>query len=137
MAGQISLVRANRPAVISLVPLIDVLLILLVFFMVTSSYLDLDMIPAVRPEQNEATGQSATTGDTVLLRLGEDGVPVISGQPIADEDLARRFEALPPDTNVVILPSGAAQTQSLISILDAAAQAGVTRLRVIRLEAQP
>ncbi|WP_367153223.1 ExbD/TolR family protein, partial [Leisingera sp. F5] len=42
-----------------------------------------------------------------------------------------------PLTQVVILPSGAARTQALITVMDSAALAGVTRLRVLRLEAAP
>jgi biopolymer transport protein ExbD len=138
MAGRISLARAIRPPVVSLVPLIDVLLILLVFFMVTSSYLDLDMIPAVQPEQgNAGATDPAERGETVLVRLGADGIPVVSGQPVPVADLPARLGALDPDVNLVILPSGAAQTQGLVTLLDAAATAGITRLRVIRLEAQP
>lgn len=134
MAGRINLARAERPPVVSLVPLIDVLLILLVFFMVTSTYLDLNMIPAVRPE--EGAGQaSGASGPTVLIRLGADGIPVISGQPVPNSALTEHLSQLPPDSNVVILPSGAADTQGLVTVLDAAANAGVTRLRVIRLEA--
>lgn len=137
MSGRISLARGDRSVVVSLVPLIDVLLILLVFFMVTSSYLDLDMIPAVRPEQGNAAPVAQERRETVLLRLGADGIPVVSGAPIPIADLPDRLAGLSEETNLVILPSGAANTQGLVAVLDAAATAGVTRLRVIRLEAGP
>ena len=51
MASKVMLKRRSRNGpLISLVPMIDVMLILLVFFMVTSTYLNLDMIPAVRQQ---------------------------------------------------------------------------------------
>lgn len=131
--------RASRPrALISLVPMIDVMLILLVFFMVTSTYLNLDMIPALRAS-DEATGPAAPT-DTVMIRLGADGIPVIRGQPLTGSELdslLRSTIATDPLTQVLILPSGAASTQALISVMDKAAQADVQQLRVLRLEVQP
>ncbi|MCF6429962.1 biopolymer transporter ExbD [Leisingera sp. MMG026] len=131
----------NRPArpraLISLVPMIDVMLILLVFFMVTSTYLNLDMIPAVKPSQVSAASTQAPAG-TLMIRLGADGVPVLRGTALDAETLQATLSAAvakEPLTQVVILPSGAARTQALITVMDTAALAGVTRLRVLRLEA--
>ncbi|KIC06493.1 biopolymer transporter ExbD [Leisingera sp. ANG-M1] len=133
----------NRPArpraLISLVPMIDVMLILLVFFMVTSTYLNLDMIPAVKPSEGTAGSAQAPAG-TMMIRLGADGVPVLRGAALDQDTLRATLSAAvaeEPLTQVVILPSGAAQTQALITVMDTAALAGVTRLRVLRLEASP
>ena len=140
MAKPVALTRPARAGpLISLVPMIDVMLILLVFFMVTSTYLNLDMIPAVQ-QQNSAAAGPATAGETVMIRLGAGGDPVVSGQPVAMGDLAAVLRARlagDPDLRVLILPSGAARTQALISVMDAATAAGVQQLQVIRLEAQP
>lgn len=140
-----SIRRPTRPrALISLVPMIDVMLILLVFFMVTSTYLNLDMIPAVRqgdaPDVAPAPADAAGQPGTVMIRLGADGVPVLRGQALPGPALTsalKRLLAERPLTQVVVLPSGAARTQDLVSVMDAAAQAGAVRLRVIRLEARP
>ena len=140
MAKPVALTRPARAGpLISLVPMIDVMLILLVFFMVTSTYLNLDMIPAV-DQQDGATADRATAGETVMIRLGAGGDLVVSGQAVAMADLAAVLRARlagEPDLRVLILPSGAARTQALISAMDAATSAGVQRLQVIRLEAQP
>ena len=67
--------RSDRPtrAVISLVPMIDVLLILLVFFMVTSSYLNLDMIKMVEPAGAGAPSQPTSAATPLMIRLAADG----------------------------------------------------------------
>ena len=140
MAG-LSLKRPLRPrALISLVPMIDVMLILLVFFMVTSTYLDLDMIPAVqRHEAAEAQSDGGATG-ALMIRLGAEGVPVLRGQALDGAALGRALRAAlaeEPLAQVIVLPSGAASTQALVSVMDAATRAGAVRLRVIRLEARP
>jgi biopolymer transport protein ExbD len=131
--------------VITVTPMVDALLILLVFFMVTSTYLDLDMIPMV--EKGAAPGSAVATtpqtatireSRTVLVRLRPDGRPVLRGEamtaPALTAALAARV-ASAPDTRVVILPSGQANAQALVSLLEGAARAGVTDVRVVRLEA--
>lgn len=132
--------RARPRALISLVPMIDVMLILLVFFMVTSTYLNLDMIPAVKPSQGATAPSSPSPAATVMIRLGADGVPVLRGSALDADSLRATLAtaaAEDPLTQVVILPSGAAPTQALITVMDVAAQSGITRLRVLRLEATP
>ena len=131
--------RRSGP-LISLVPMIDVMLILLVFFMVTSTYLNLDMIPAVRQQDSPAQQSgSAETAKTLMIRLGQNGVPTVRGQPLDPDDLAGLINetlSAEPLAQIVVLPSGAATTQALISVMDTATQAGAVRLRVIRLEAR-
>ncbi len=140
----ISLRRPRPPrAVISLVPMIDVLLILLVFFMVTSTYLDLDMIPAAgQPDEGrESTpDQRTASGAPVMIRLGADGIPTIQGVAQTQDSLVALISERvsdDPALQVIILPSGAAEMQSLVSVMDLATQAGASRLRVIRIEARP
>ncbi|TDK53030.1 ExbD/TolR family protein [Antarcticimicrobium luteum] len=141
MAG-LTLKRPTRPrALISLVPMIDVMLILLVFFMVTSTYLNLDMIPAARrAEAPGAPPSGPGESGTVMIRLGADGVPVLRGRAMGGAALTAALAGVLAETplaQVIVLPSGAATTQALVSVMDAAAQAGAVRLRVVRLEARP
>ena len=135
-----ALTRPKRPAqLISLVPMIDVMLIMLDFFMVTSTYLNLDMIPAVK-QQEGAASTSTETGGTLMIRLGADGIPVVQGGAVPVDALPALLAqklADDPLLQVLVLPSGAAKTQALISVMDAAARAGAVRLRVVRLEARP
>ena len=142
-ATALTLKRPRPPrALISLVAMIDVLLILLVFFMVTSTYLDLDMIPAIS-QDSEATAQPTTPGAKaapLLIRIGADGQPVVRGKTLSLTDLgalvSRRLKT-EPTMPVMILPTGVAQTQALVSVMDTATQAGARQVRVIRLEARP
>ncbi|WP_299439923.1 biopolymer transporter ExbD [uncultured Rhodospira sp.] len=130
-------------------PMVDALLILLVFFMVTSTYLDLDMIPMVErgaaptghtlPAPDTAAPRTPEAG-TLLVRLGPDGRTVVRGQPLTEAALAAALTArvaANPATRVVILPSGQANAQALVSTLEIAARAGVTDVRVVRLESRP
>jgi biopolymer transport protein ExbD len=120
--------------------MIDVLLILLVFFMVTSTYLNLDMIPAVQRADDPAIADpqlTETAGAPMMIRIGSDGIPTVRGEGLAVPELETLFLSRLQDTpalRVLILPSGAADMQSLVSVMDAATRSGVTNLRVVRLE---
>jgi biopolymer transport protein ExbD len=130
--------RARPQALISLVPMIDVMLILLVFFMVTSTYLNLDMIPALRP--SETAAKPADASDLrLMIRIQADGRPSLHGAPLSHRELDRILAqalAEDPAAQLVILPSGSAPTQALISVMDQSATAGIENMRVLRLEAR-
>ncbi len=134
--------KPSRP-LISLVPMIDVMLILLVFFMVTSTYLNLDMIPALSRADRPAPSAEASgdpSGGAMLIRIGADGLPYFQGRALQSDDLgallANRLSANPA-LSVIILPTGSARMQALVSVMDTVTTAGVANMRVVRLEARP
>jgi biopolymer transport protein ExbD len=115
--------------------MIDVLLIMLVFFMVTSTYLNLDMIPMAQSSDDTASTSSVTETQTVMIRLGGDGRTYLQGRPTLLPQLAATLQSQGPNTNVLILPSARASTQNLVTLLDTLTAAGLTRLRIVQLEA--
>jgi biopolymer transport protein ExbD len=123
---------------VSVVPMIDVLMILLIFFMVTSTYLNVGMIPvAEKPMDGSPVPGATAPSATLLVRLSADGRVLLQGRPVdlsvlGSEVLARK--ATQPDLIVTVLPSGYARTQALVSVMDALATAGITRLRIVNLE---
>jgi len=125
--------RKRNMALITMTPLVDVMMILLVFFMVTSTYLDLDMMPMV---QSEAGGTAAPAGPapTLLIRITANGEARLRGQPLTAQSLATALQAA-PNARVLILPSGGSNVQGLVSTIETATQAGAENLRVVRLEA--
>ena len=123
------------PRLISLVSMVDVLLIMLVFFMVTSSYLNLDMIPMAEATDEGALATAGSASTPMMIRLGSDGAPYLRGHPVTYKDLAATLAILPAGTSVMILPSLRADTQSLVKLMDVATSAGITRLRVVQLAA--
>ncbi len=135
--------RSGVTAAISLTPLVDVMLILLVFFMVTSTYLDLDMIPVGRAGEAsgvEAEAPSASAAldpagaGTLLIRIDAAGRPVFRGRAL---DAAGLADVLEGRRRALILPSGAATAQDLVRVMEAVARAGVADARIVRLEARP
>lgn len=82
---------------------------------------------------------SGEGGSTILLSLGADGQIKLSGKALNLDGLmfalrARRADS--PDLQVLILPSSHAKTQTLVSAMDAVTNSGITRLRIVELEAR-
>ena len=130
---------APRRSLISVVSMIDVMMILLFFFMVTSTYLNLDMVPALQ-KSDEAPGAAAPPGEasTLMIRIAADGQAMVGGQTfdaVALSALLQDRLAADPLTPVVLFPSGAAHLQDLIGVMDVVTRSGAVRVRVIRIEA--
>lgn len=137
------LARLKPPQrLISLVSMIDVLLIMLVFFMVTSTYLDLDMIPMAHStdDTTETTQAQATPNAPMMIRLGPDGEPYVRGKITAPSTLTAQVQtrlSTDPNASILILPSPRADTQSLVTLMDRLTRAGASNLRILQLAAKP
>jgi biopolymer transport protein ExbD len=131
-----------RRTTISVVSMIDVMMILLFFFMVTSTYLNLDMVPALQKAEDSLTAPATTPeqGATLMIRIAADGVAMIGGQAYEPAALAALLQsrlAADPLTPIVLFPSGAAHLQDLIGVMDTVTRSGAVRVKVIRIEAAP
>ena len=136
--------RRTSPRLISLTPLVDVFLIMLIFFMVTSSFLNLDIIPAVRQADDPALPASAAEGapgaSPALVRLAPDGSAVYRGRALDAAGLAAALDAGSGGLaarQVLVLPSARAPMQALVSLIDALTLAGARSVQVVRIEAVP
>ena len=142
--------QRRRAMHISMTPLVDVMLILLIFFMVTSTYLDLDMMPLAGGDRSGAPGAELSTAPgadatqtalaesgSLLVRLGAAGRTFVSGQPVdlvALKAIVLTRLTANPDTPILILPSGSASTQALVSVMDLLGETGARTVKVIRIE---
>jgi biopolymer transport protein ExbD len=113
----------RRRARVGLTPLIDVVFILLVFFMLASSFLEWRSISIAG-----GTTGAARPGleGALLVDLLTDGLR-LSGEVVTPEDLSRRIEARlvdRPDQRVVVRPGPEVDVQRTVAVLDRLAAAG-------------
>lgn len=120
----LDLPRRRRRA-ISLAPLIDVVFILLLFFILTTNFTRWRELPVAMPAQAEALDPP----ELRVLRLAADGVLRHEQRAFNDNDAAalRAFVAEAPDAAYVIDATGV-RTQRLVDWLDRLQAAGATRL---------
>lgn len=121
----------RRRRLISLTPLIDVVFILLLFFMLASSYLDWRTIHLNAP----ASTAAGSTAEAALLVEIRDGGLRLSGEAVTRNDLAMRLaERLErkPDQRVLVRPEDGVSLQDAVTVLDLISAAGVSDLSLIR-----
>ena len=123
-------VRRRNP--LSLTPLIDVVFILLVFFMLASSFVQWREISVSVP----AEGAGAPSDAPVLtVAVHPDGRLELNGQPIAREALGARLVGLElrqAESLVLLQPRGEVELQTLVGALEALTAAGARNVQLAR-----
>lgn len=123
--------RRRRPLV-SLTPLIDVVFILLVFFMLASSFLDWRAI-----DVSAGAGGTAAPSPrgALLVELRADGGLRLGGESLSADALSERIAARlarNPDQRVLVKPRPGVPLQNAIDLLERLTGAGVRDVSFIR-----
>jgi len=121
-------VRPTDDPEINLIPLIDVLLVIIIFLMLTTTYskfaeLQINLPTAAAEKQPERANE-------INVAISVSGQYLIQHKPVAFRDVAgladelRRTGANIKDPIIVINADNSATHQSVIRVMDAARQAG-------------
>ncbi len=122
--------KRSDSADINMAPLMDMIFILLIFFLVTTSFVKESGVDVQRP-----TAKSAVTKEKANMIIGIDdsGKVHIQGKPIDIRAVRSRMERYlmqTPKGSVVIAADKQSQTDILIQVLDACRLAGVKNISV-------
>lgn len=115
---------------IDLTPMLDVVFILLIFFIVTSVFVTEAGIDVLKPEASTAEARSK---DLILIAVTSDGQIWIDGEQIDPRFIRSRFErrlAETPNASVVIQGDRAAQNEQVMTILRAARDANIAAVSI-------
>ncbi|MGA1288645.1 MAG: ExbD/TolR family protein [Rubrivivax sp.] len=123
---------SHEEAEINLIPFIDVLLVILIFLMLSTTYsrfteLQVALPTADAPRMDERPRE-------IVVAISADGRYVINRRPVDGRDveaLARQLReaaAGRQDAVVILSADALAAHQSVINVLDAARRAGLSRL---------
>ena len=110
---------------IDLTPMLDVVFILLIFFIVTSVFVTEAGIEVSKPE---ASTVEATSGDLILIAVGPGGDIWIDGDQIDPRFIRSRFElrlADAPNSAVIIQADQNSNNEQVMLILAAAREANI------------
>jgi biopolymer transport protein ExbD len=121
----------RRRSPISLTPLIDVVFILLVFFMLASSFMDWRAVDLDAP--GKAAAGSAMEG-AMLVELRADGM-LLAGRRVELPDLVARVTAKvreKPEQRIILRPASGVVLQQAVTVLDALSAAGARNLTLVR-----
>ena len=115
---------------IDLTPMLDVVFILLIFFIVTSVFVTEAGIDVSKPE---ASTVEDTSGDMILIALGPQGDIWIDGDQIDPRFIRARFElrlADAPNSAVIIQGDESASNEQIMLILKAAREANINDVSI-------
>lgn len=120
----------DGPGEIDLTPMLDVVFILLIFFIVTSVFVTEAGIEVTKPEASTAESKAK---DLILIAVTADGEVWIDGEAVDPRFIRARFElrlAESPNSSVVIQGDQAAQNEHVMAILRAARDAQIASVSI-------
>jgi len=121
--------RNQKRDLVNITPLIDVVFILLVFFMLAGA-IDRPEVIEIQPP----TSESEVAGDIedVVILVGKDGSLAFQGQPIPDDaSLVRTatiWFAAQPDSSIQLKADADAEAARVIEVMELLRQAGAQYL---------
>ncbi len=118
------------PGEIDLTPMLDVVFILLIFFIVTSVFVTEAGIEVNKPAASTAEPKSK---DLILIAVSPEGDIWIDGEQVDPRFIRSRFElrlAEAPNSSVVIQGDRAATNQHVMDILRAAREAQIANVSI-------
>lgn len=125
----------RRRGMASLTPLIDVVFLLLIFFMLTTSFLQTQSLAVVTPAPS--ADELPTDARVIEIWLLGDETIAIDGQPVARDVLTESLKQAigeRTDLTVTILAEKGSKTQALIAAIEAARQSGAKYVGTARVE---
>ena len=119
---------------INITPMLDVVFIMLIFFIVTASFVKEAGIDVNRPSAQTAVKQEKAN---ILIAISETGEVWIDRRKVDIRQVRANIERLHaenPQGSVIIQADKKSQTETLIQVMDAARQAGVFNVSIAAQE---
>lgn len=123
------IIKSQRDeAEVNITPLLDIVFILLIFFIVTSTFLNEQGLELITPEDNPPEEQTLPP-PTLVLSVQEDGFVRVNTVRLIDprsvKAVIEEFRAREPRGVVLVSAAPLAKTEVTVTVLDQARQAGV------------
>lgn len=126
--------RSREEPAINLTALIDVVFLLLIFFMVTTTFTRETRLAVDLPEADAAPAQEQALQTEIIV--SREGQYAIDGQQLVDGRLATLIRGLEQATGgdrnrqILLIADAQATHQSVVTAMDAIGQAGFSRLSI-------
>jgi biopolymer transport protein ExbD len=121
--------KRRKPS-INITSLIDVMFLLLIFFMVSSTFKDEEAIEITLPQAGSGAAQ---TLEVYEVLVSKEGQYYIDGEIVERGALAERVTVLlesDPEANIVLRGDAGADWQSIVSAIDILRNTGITNLSI-------
>ena len=113
---------------INLTPMLDVVFIMLIFFIVTTSFIKESGVEIERPESSAASPRPDTQ---VLVALTPEGAVWVDGDPVDAHRVGQKVAGMVSDDGGVVIQADRDSTTGLlIEVMDQLKEAGVEQVAV-------
>ncbi|MCK0768167.1 ExbD/TolR family protein [Chromohalobacter canadensis] len=113
---------------INLTPMLDVVFIMLIFFIVTTSFIKESGVEIDRPESSSATARPEAQ---VMVAITAENAVWVDGQPVDAHRVGNEVASLVSDEGGVVIQADRQSTTGLlIEVMDAIRDAGVDNVAV-------
>ncbi|MEQ8483602.1 MAG: biopolymer transporter ExbD [Pseudomonadales bacterium] len=122
--------RTDEESDINLTPMLDVVFIMLIFFIVTATFIKQAGIDVFRPDAETAITKPTVS---VLVAVGSNGEIWIDNERVAEDAVRAKIEQLHaenPKGGLVVQADRGAKYEKLAAVLAAARAAGLTEVAI-------
>ena len=120
--------RPHEPLELNLIPLIDVVFMLLIFFMLTTTFVH-DRALEVNLPKSETGAEQRAEVENHIIELDAQGNVAVDGQAVERADLPERLREIAGDGRPVLLWADAqVVNQQVVTTLDLARRAGIEKI---------
>ncbi len=116
---------------IDITPMLDVVFILLIFFIVTATFVKESGLDVSRPDNQEAVTKEEK--DNILITIGPNNGIWVNRRKTDIRRVTANIERLNaemPEATVVIMPDKESNTDTLIRVMDASREANVYNISI-------
>ena len=117
----------------NLTPMIDVVFLLLIFFMVTTTFLNPEREIEVDLPTADSAGAIEQPPEEIIITVRQDGSVFLRGEARQEEELVSLLRSAAqhdPDTPVTIRGDRMAHHEAIVGVMDACGTAGLYNLSV-------
>ena len=116
---------------VSLTPLVDIVFILLIFFLITSTFVQNPGIEVDLPKSTNSP--TAIESDNIIMAVTKNGVVIHEGKTMSADQLRKRLAEhykVQADQLIVIQADSAAAHGKVVELMDLAQSTGFSRLAI-------
>ena len=103
---------------VDMTPMLDIVFILLIFFIVTTSFVKEEGIMVNRPKINKPQSQSTPA---MVLRISDSGMVIFNGKPVDIERVPARIEnfiAKNDSSSAIVIPNYNTRHEDVVAVID-------------------
>ena len=130
MAAKIGGDNDEPIAEINIVPFVDIILVVLIIFMITTPFI---VKPSLNINLPKAASGEETTPSQLTLTIAPDGRALLNGKDATDEEItefAKNSVASKPDMQAIISADKDVPHGRVITVIDLVKSAGITKFAI-------